>query len=675
MPHQDGHPNETKKLHGINLKKHLCKKYMFGSSLESTVPSICCNFSFIYFLMTLKFLCQASCILVAGCLVRAASFQIHSGIKTNARELRVPNLNQHNKATNRIHLNILHWHSSPQNSLVENKRKQGLYMSTEDALSTDGLLPLQNFTEPVDIVLLKNENVFGSAKEESGINGNTRDISNEDSESKGDDTVEKIASYRELVVFVGMTVIIWLSEPSLSLVDTTLVGKFASSFSSSAATASQSLFNGVSPETVQLAALGPATMLSDNLFYGTYFLAMATTNQLARASAQNDRSLQVKSTSHALGVAAVMGLMIAITIFGMGDTLLRQIIGTGGAMVNGVDLAKPVLEYSWDYCKIRSVVAPLSVMGMISQSVSLATLDTRTPGIAVLVAILFNVFGDIFLVASCGMGIRGAAYATAAASVASSLLLLGATRNKVNKWRTSQDKTPFVSLPDMKSFITFVKLGGPMCLVILAKVVCYSAMTMKASDFGMLPLATHNIMMRVFFFCCTFGDSFAAAAQSFVPRALYRNIKNEEADISVAVSIPDENKELVNIILKRILATASVVAMVSAVMSTQVMQRGGSFFTNDWTILSLLKNPSRKFYIGISTLVHPIVMSLEGTLLSTGELKFLVGAYGVTVTMLLSLLKYSTNTFTHVWRTLFIFQSIRLVALGSRVWKKTRKTS
>lgn len=120
-------------------------------------------------------------------------------------------------------------------------------------------------------------------------------------------------------MFISTTIIIWLSEPLLSLVDTTIVGKFASS--TNIATASN-IIKGVAPETLQLAALGPATMLCDNAFYLTYFLAMATTNQLATASAKSDDALQMKTTSHALGVASIMGLIITILIFAYGDTLL-----------------------------------------------------------------------------------------------------------------------------------------------------------------------------------------------------------------------------------------------------------------------------------------------------------------------------------------------------------------
>lgn len=489
-------------------------------------------------------------------------------------------------------------------------------------------------------------------------------------------SLSKVAPYRELLLFISTTIIIWLSEPLLSLVDTTIVGKFASNTNFASAA---SMVKGVAPETLQLAALGPATMLCDNALYLTYFLSMATTNQLATASAKSDDSLQIKTTSHALGVASIMGLAISIIIFAYGDSLLKLIIGSGGAMVDGMDLAKPIIALSWDYSKIRGVIAPLTIMGMIAQSVSLATLDMRTPALAVLAASIINVFGDVVLVAKVGMGLRGAAIATAAAGAASSLILIMESRKKVFRWRASlpEDKTPFISLPDLTSFISLVNLAGPIFFVILGKLVCYSAMTLRASDFGMRSLATHNIMLRIFFFFCTFGDSFSLAAQSFLPKVLYSGGDNNDSanrnEIEKKVtSKPKENTALAKSLLKRIFLMASIMAVTNSGLAKYIMENGGAIFTNDGAILNLLSDPSRVFYMMGSVLLHPLIMTMEGSILATRDLGFLVGAYGITMTIMLSLLKFSTSSFTQVWRALFSFQAIRSVVFGARVFAKTR---
>jgi len=544
----------------------------------------------------------------------------------------------------------------PSKSLLRNKR--GLCMVNVDGSSID------------ELGLDKNSILNEGAADESTKEAQTVVESSTS-------TVSKIASYKELIVFISTTVIIWLSEPLLSLVDTTIVGKFASNVASAASTINLGV---VAPETIQLAALGPATMLCDNAFYLTYFLAIATTNQLAMASAKSDDALQVKTTSHALGVASIMGLVIAVVCFAFGDSILQFIIGSGGAMVNGIDLTKPIISSSWDYTKIRGIVAPITVMGMIAQSVSLATLDTRTPALAVVAATVINVVGDIFLVAKCGMGLRGAAIATAAAGAASSLILIGRTKKKVGKWRSPEDKTPFISLPDPKSFITLVKLAGPIFFVIMGKLICYSAMTLRASDFGMMSLATHNVMLRVFFFFCTFGDSFSLAAQSFLPKALYSgdvdksdNTNGDQTSSETKAAASHENKKRAKSLLKRIFMLASIMAVTNSGLSMAFMEKGGNLFTNDATILSLLGNPSRVFYMAGSVLLHPLIMTMEGSILATRDLGYLVGAYGFTIAVMLSLLKFATQSFTEVWRALFLFQFIRSIVFGWRVFDKTRE--
>ena len=85
-----------------------------------------------------------------------------------------------------------------------------------------------------------------------------------------------IPSYKAILVFVFTTVLIWLTEPLLSLVDTTVVGrppKYPRRTSLG--------LHSIPLHTVELASLGPATLLCDTLVYLTYFLAIATTNSVS----------------------------------------------------------------------------------------------------------------------------------------------------------------------------------------------------------------------------------------------------------------------------------------------------------------------------------------------------------------------------------------------------------
>eukprot|EP00978_Attheya_sp_CCMP212_P009760 scaffold23241_cov56-Attheya_sp.AAC.4 len=554
-----------------------------------------------------------------------------------------------------------------------------------------------------------------------------------------------VPSYKTILVFVGSTVLIWLSEPLLSLVDTTVVGKCTSG-------------------SLELAALGPATMMFDSCIYLTYFLAIAATNQVASALAAREASktdaatiststdeptttnpnrVLMETTSHVLGVGAVLGALITIVSIVWGLPLLTWIVGTPAG--GGVEEARSVVLSALSYVRIRSYSAPFAVMGMVAQSIALACLDTRTPLVAVTVASIINIVGDIGCVAFKGWGIQGAALATAVATTVSSLILLFQTCHTFRSWRSEHDSRtgtsqpsswnmngegtpsdkvkgdsigttslelindhpqqqpiiPFISLPDKKALVKLVKLSGPIFFVILGKLVIYSAMTMRATDFGMIPLACHNVMLRVFFFYATFGDAISQAAQTFLPNVLFQRSKQERhasepnnnnngiiyestndasAETTTISSSSDGRingdirkkktevnpvKQLVN----RLLVFAGIIGVVNSMLVKVIVTRCGSYFTNDLQIISLMGKHSGS--MAFATLLHGFVMLFEGAIIATSDWTYLVGTYGVTMWMMLSYLYVGCHSFGGVWFSLMLFQSLRLIQFGTRVWKKT----
>jgi Na+-driven multidrug efflux pump len=250
-------------------------------------------------------------------------------------------------------------------------------------------------------------------------------------------------SYKTLLIFVITTVIIWLSEPLLSLVDTTVVG-WSSSTGSSTGSA-----------VTQLASLGPATTLTDSLLYSTYGLSIATTNRIAaeRAIPNNERQLQ-RTVSHVLGIAVVLGSICTLICWSMAYPILMEMAGGAGTT--------ELLQYATTYTKIRSAVSIAAVGGVTLQSICLAQQDVRTPAIAVLAASVTNLVGDIVL---RKQGVVGAATATAAASLISATILLRSVRRQFLSWRAKDAETdtviPFVSLPDRIAAWKLLKLAGP----------------------------------------------------------------------------------------------------------------------------------------------------------------------------------------------------------------------
>lgn len=229
-----------------------------------------------------------------------------------------------------------------------------LYTTSDDTLGSSS--STNNTTKELD-----SDNATHANKE-------TASDSNAEATSDGDGGL--LPSYKQLIVFTATTILIWLSEPLLSLVDTTIVGLTASTKSA----------------VVQIAALGPATTLFDSLIYTTYFLAISTTNQLApRLAAANSLSDKNKnksknnntinpwkelrqSTSHLLGLAVVFGSIVTAITFAFGRPIIGKMVG--GATSMGAAEANAIVPMANNYARIRAAVAPFSILGFVAQSVS-----------------------------------------------------------------------------------------------------------------------------------------------------------------------------------------------------------------------------------------------------------------------------------------------------------------
>jgi Na+-driven multidrug efflux pump len=321
----------------------------------------------------------------------------------------------------------------------------------------------------------------------------------------------------------------------------------------------------------------------------------------------------------------------------------------------------------------------------------LTTLDVATPAIAVAAASVVNILGDLAL--SPRYGIQGAAIATALATVTSCSILLRKVRKTTNQWKTKQHELeeaagmtdevmtaaeattdssensgvetennnaasrnrdiPFWSIPDKASLIDLFKLAGPIFFVMMSKVVCYNIMTIRATSHGIVPLASHNIMMRVFFFFACFGDSLSQAAQSFYPQV---------------------DKKARGKLIKRLFCISAFIGLSNNLFSRRILSSFSRFLTKDASIMAIMAKYSP--WVGIAVLLHPFIMLLEGTVLAKRDLVFMVGTYAFTSLLHLGFVfSPFASTFAGLWRALFGFQLIRLVQFAIRVWRRSRVPS
>ena len=682
-------------------------------------------------------------------------------------------------------------------------------------------------------------NISTGEKSTAELNIDNSIVAKRDSEKrKGRFSLEKldksIPSYSSIVKFVTTTVLIWLSEPLLSLIDTTVVGKWGGSTTASVSPTllgKASALVGLgkklqipSASVLNLASLGPATLLIDNCLYVNYFLSIATTNKIAKNLAEKDSEGLVRTTSNVLGVAIVLGLGMTMFIWGLGPRILSGIIGesvnvsAGGAVAGASAIKETIVFQAVLYTRIRSFIAPLTLIGLVCQSICLASLDLKSPVLAVIFTSFVNIVGDWLLVVKFAMGIKGAAIATALANVVSCSILLNEVSKKIRRWRaaaaeeietrdwkegrvaiggsnlstqtteggeifvdastavarnnsnntdteaavsdfigvlgskakrklsianpkqkedgkpkgnnslpttnkrskspinpssfaavlaaayaTPTSRTgsasrlvgfltnnpivraakkiirsrseneigfktlpPLISLPQRAEFVSICKLAGPIFIVMLLKVACYTAMTLRSADFGVEKMAAHNVLLRVFFFFAVFGDAFNQAAQTFLPGVLYGEGELPKLGQGLAC-----RSRRVKAVLARMLLCAALVSVVNTAASSQILQRFGGFFTSDGAIADLMA--SNSLWMTLSILLHPAVMLFEGSIMARQDLLFLARSYFATIIALFSLLQFRVSDFGGVWQAFFLFQMVRLGQFSARVWTKTIK--
>ncbi|GAX27248.1 hypothetical protein FisN_13Lh195 [Fistulifera solaris] len=475
-------------------------------------------------------------------------------------------------------------------------------------------------------------------------------------------TSYQLPSYHQLVVYTLATVAIWMAEPLLSLVDTTVVG----------------LTQGAT-STVQIASMGPATTLFDSVLYGCWFLAVATTSQVAQALAKQDYHELQTVVRNVLGVSLSLGFGVTAFLLLGGPIVLHTMVQSSASTPS-------LVHYASQYTRIRALVAIPAIASQVLQSTCLATLDVRTPAIAVLVASVVNIVGDLLL--SPTMGVVGAAWATAAATVASTGILFRAVVKQMKQWEMQanektridtlddevlNDKISIVSvaslgilakgwntvsfmfsLPNGRQFMELLRLSGPLFYAINAKLACYSALTIRCAPFGVTALAAFNIMMRIFCSFACFGYSLSQAAQSFVPAALLSN---------------DETKNFCGI-MKRLLLIGAMMAFVNQ-GATFTLSQFGRFFTTDAGVISMLHDSN--MFLGLALVLHPVTMLLEGAVIGMRDFKSLVATYTITLGVHLGVLKLFTNSLSEVWRAFFILQLVTMSLYSGCIW--TRKVA
>jgi Na+-driven multidrug efflux pump len=388
------------------------------------------------------------------------------------------------------------------------------------------------------------------------------------------------------------------------------------------------------------------------------------------------RAESVVRTSAQVAVNCGIGLMIFMFLFTR--PLLQLYIGHEAAATPGL------LDSATDYVLIRALSLPTSLLLGVLQAALLGAKDSVTPLVAIMYSTVVNVIGDYTLVRLFPLGLQGAAIATTLAQWAGTAALIPAARKKLVRdhnlglWKKSsqQSTTDSNNTVTTKSFLGF---AVPVLTLILGKLAAFGFMTHAAAHVPNqpTPLATHQIILSLLFFCCPFFEVISQTAQTFLPpflapiQAYITQQTNKDATYDAESDTVIEpwsmaGQKVATSLLGIGLASAGIVASIA----TLIPAFFGYCITTDRTVQDALRPLAKYLWMG-AFFWAPVAVS-EGVLLARLELKFLAGVYLLSTALLppaLLQIKLRPNgTVAQVWLCFVFFQIFRATAFTGRIW-------
>ena len=554
----------------------------------------------------------------------------------------------------------------------------------------------------------------------------------------------KAPSIIELLIFGVPTLGSWLLQPVLSLIDSSVVGMCSSLF--------------------ELAALGPGIAWCDSTAYLFNFMGVATTNLYVNAMGTGDTKKAQKTICEALVISLGFGIFLGLVQVLLANPVMRLLCGH----------ATEAIPYAVEYVNIRAWGAPIAIPMIVAQAAFLANKDSMTPLKSVIIGALVNLVGDLILTKHYGMGLAGAAIATAASQYvalfylvwkvikiisalpleesdstiaiddsnnnntiqeemdvatpltgASSSFSVNSSDNSSNnssgnvltryirslkeRARILNGKIKAVYQPPtiegMKSFMSFC---GPLSFVLLMKSVLWSYTTVAASTGGVTELAAHQITINFFLFFAIFGDVMSQLMQTFLPALHMKVIDDAKKEAEAKKLLEMEGKDTTNsdnsnsastattttttmgstdipaalpayafqetvggkgseLLFKRIMKISITFAVMNSLLASFLPNLTSRFFTNTVEVLANMRNCVP--FLMCAVVLHAPMAALEGSLIATRDLKFIVLAYIFGATGFLSYQTWVRATCLGtrgVWRGMALYQTFRILLFAWR---------
>ncbi|KAL2329007.1 hypothetical protein Fmac_022434 [Flemingia macrophylla] len=374
---------------------------------------------------------------------------------------------------------------------------------------------------------------------------------------------------KEIVMFTAPATGLWICGPLMSLIDTAVIGQRSS---------------------LELAALGPATVVCDYMSYVFMFLSIATSNMVATALAKQDKEEVQHHISVLLFVGLSCGILMLLFTRLFGASLITAFTGPK----NG-----HVVPAASTYVKIRGLAWPALLVGWVAQSASLGMKDSLGPLKSLAVATVINITGCILLCTYLGYGIVGAAWATMVSQVVAAYMMIQTLNMK------GYNALAF-SVPTGKELLNIFGLAAPVFLTLMSKVAFYSLLIYFATSMGTNTMAAHQVMVQTYGMCTVWGEPLSQTAQSFMPELIY----GMNRSLSKA-----------RLLLRSLLTIGAILGLLLGTVGTSVPWLFPYVFTPDRMVIQEMHRVLIPYFIALA--ITPPTHSLEGTLLAGRDLRFI----------------------------------------------------
>ncbi|CAH8372377.1 unnamed protein product [Eruca vesicaria subsp. sativa] len=412
---------------------------------------------------------------------------------------------------------------------------------------------------------------------------------------------------KEIVMFTGPAAGLWVCGPLMSLIDTAVIGQGSS---------------------LELAALGPATVVCDYLSYTFMFLSVATSNLVATSLARGDKD----EVQHQISILLFIGLacgvvMMAFTrLFGSGVVTaftgaknakivpavntyvqhgqlfsLDELLKVQGPLIPPFHLHVKVsaLSHTSDCGAIK---VPRGLYISLLRSIlclSLGMKDSWGPLKALAVSSAINGAGDLVLCTFLGYGITGAAWATMVSQVVAAYMMMDELSKKgYNAFS--------LCVPSPSELLNILGLAAPVFMTMMSKVLFYSLLVYFATSMGTSVIAAHQVMLQTYNICTILGEPLSQTAQSFMHELLFGINRNLPKAI---------------MLLKSLVIIGATLEIVVGTIGTAIPWLFPGIFTQDKVVTFEMHKVIIPYFLALS--ITPSTLSLEGTLLAGRDLRYI----------------------------------------------------